>query len=1416
MIRSRSQPPSWGPGPIDTGSHKRPSEVSSGSRAGYEGDVERIDGGRGASRACRLLATVAVVCGFGLLAQAQVAAAATFTVTNTEDSGAGSLRQAITEANASAGNTIAFAIPGTGPFVIKPASALPAITTANTTINGCSEPGASCAALPLTIEVQLSGQGLAVDNDGVTIEGLSITGATNAISTPRVAREAKFLIARNLTVAHDYLGVAPNGTAAGNSTGVFLEIGNRVDEGLSGLHVLNNVISANTVRGIDGRAGNFGTPQPASGVVISGNLVGLDPSGTKTLPNGGDGVDLDVTGNSQITNNKVVGNGGVGIAHFGRSQTVRDSSPLVDPGLLIQGNVVEGNAGGGIVISARTSGLGVDPYSGPVNVYGNTVVGNGGAGITVAHASDTIRPNLTIGGLEAGQPNTIAGNKGAGVAIGPNTSDTSVAVAVRGNSISANTGPRIELAGEPALANGPAGTTRSGPNHLVNHPGIIAVGDGPLTVEGTYEGPASATVTLDFYTSETAEGPQTWIGSREVTTNAAGTASYRFTFATEAVAGLYVETTATDAGGDTSEFTSAAVSARPTATCTSDPNVFNTGYNAATGGFLPDEAKDANWQVAGPYFTPNGTTPPAESSLPPGTPAWAPANGGNLAEPFWPASPYGDAQWISQQTKKSPKQTEPGEESGDWYYMYQFTLDPSVSPASFSLQMNFLADNDVAQVFVNGVAQSGLTTGIPQNTENPYFYGGFHQENAAQTTLDHDWQTGLNTIIVEIKSGPPEEGFDAQVRPSAVCPVNLAVTKTASRSRYAAGQPLTYTVTATNAGPGSAAGVTISDPLPAGLASGGFTWTCAPSPGSSCTSSGSGSINDGKAEIAAGGSLVYTVTGTVPVGLSGPLTNTATVTPPPGSEDPGCTPSCAATVVVAEPQVDVAIAKTASRSTVPPGGQVMYTLTVQNKGPSDGTGVTVTDKPPAGLTYVSAVPSQGTCSLSGGALTCPLGTLPAGASAQVLVTAEVGAKAPSSLKNTATVTVEQPDTDPANNTATQTVTVKPQPSPPAPDDVAIVKTASAPTVIPGGQIVYTLLVRNNGPGEATGVTVTDTPPGGLTATEARSAQGTCTVGAYVSCALGALAPGGETQILISTIASAGASGSLKNVATVTSDEKDTDPANNLASQTITVPPPPYGPQPVSNLRLAKRVSTHQATAGARLTYTIEVTNLGPAAADDVHLTDAPDLPLKLLAVHAGQGNCLSGPPLTCSLGTVPAGAHVKVTVQALAEAAGQLVNSASVTSTSQQPSLAGVLALARTKVAAVLQLRKSATPGVVRAGGLVTFHIAVTNPLSRALHRVSVCDTLPEQLVYVRSTPSAHAGAGVYCWHVAKLSRHATSRVTLLAEAPPGSHGTLVNHATATAPGIATADAKARVRVIGGASPCAVTARRGPAAHAAC
>jgi len=127
-------------------------------------------------------------------------------------------------------------------------------------------------------------------------------------------------------------------------------------------------------------------------------------------------------------------------------------------------------------------------------------------------------------------------------------------------------------------------------------------------------------------------------------------------------------------------------------------------------------------------------------------------------------------------------------------------------------------------------------------------------------------------------------------------------------------------------------------------------------------------------------------------------------------------PSCA----TAAAGSDLSVAKTDSPDPVVLGSILTYTVTVTNNGPDNATGVTLTDTLPGGVTFGSAIPSQGSCSPGGGVVTCGLGSLASGGSASVTIVVTPTAAGP--LLNTASVTAIETDPNAANNTATATTT----------------------------------------------------------------------------------------------------------------------------------------------------------------------------------------------------------------------------------------------------------------------------------------------------------------------------------------------------------------------------------------------------------
>jgi uncharacterized repeat protein (TIGR01451 family) len=175
---------------------------------------------------------------------------------------------------------------------------------------------------------------------------------------------------------------------------------------------------------------------------------------------------------------------------------------------------------------------------------------------------------------------------------------------------------------------------------------------------------------------------------------------------------------------------------------------------------------------------------------------------------------------------------------------------------------------------------------------------------------------------------------------------DLAITKTDGVTTATPGGSVTYTITASNAGPSNATGATVVDTFPASLT---CSWTCVGAGGGTCTPSGSGNINS-TVNLPAGGSVTYTASCAISAAATGTLSNTATVAAPGGVTDPAPANNSATDTDTLSASADLAITITDGVTTATPGGSVTYTITASNAGPSNVTGATVADTFPASLT----------------------------------------------------------------------------------------------------------------------------------------------------------------------------------------------------------------------------------------------------------------------------------------------------------------------------------------------------------------------------------------------------------------------------------------------------------------------------------
>jgi hypothetical protein len=461
--------------------------------------------------------------------------AAILTVSNANDSGAGSLRQAINDANQNPGpDTIVFNIPTSSPgfngtvFTINPLSALPPLTGGGTTIDGATQAGFTGNTNPAGPEVMLNGSqvgfvggGLAVTSSGNIIRSLVLNGFNNT------GIDINGVGATFNTITGCYLGTNPAGNSAVPNTfdGLAIRAGAN-NNTIGGIFPSErNLISGNARNGITIQDITVGSG--ANNNTVEGNYIGTNLTGQSALGNGVDGIIVgpaasgNVLGGTTVNARNVIsGNGQFGV-HLAQGNNIANN--------LIQGNLI------GTDVSESAA-----------------IPNGGGVGIFQGALNNRIGGAVPVGAL-----NVISGNTGNGVTIVGNNNTTGNSIL--SNSIYNNGGLGIDLGGDGPRSNDQCDTD-TGPDNLQNYPVLtsITTSGGNVRIVGTINSLANTMFRLEFFgddvvdPSNFGEG-RFFLGSSNVTTDGSCNGAFDVSFVLVPGART-ITATATDPNGNTSEF----------------------------------------------------------------------------------------------------------------------------------------------------------------------------------------------------------------------------------------------------------------------------------------------------------------------------------------------------------------------------------------------------------------------------------------------------------------------------------------------------------------------------------------------------------------------------------------------------------------------------------------------------------------------------------------------------------------------------------------------------------------------------------------------------------------------------------------------------------------------------------------------
>ena len=535
----------------------------------------------------------------------------------------------------------------------------------------------------------------------------------------------------------------------------------------------------------------------------------------------------------------------------------------------------------------------------------------------------------------------------------------------------------------------------------------------------------------------------------------------------------------------------------------------------------------------------------------------------------------------------------------------------------------------------------------------------------AAGTIISDTDTGATSTH---ETNPLDNSATVNIAVASGTQADLSVTNSGSPSPVTAGSNITYTQSVTNGGPATANAPVFTETLPANTTSVSLTgpagWTCVLGT-LTCTDT---------TTMAASTTATFTFVVKVNTNVASGTNITQTDSVSSTTSDPNSGNNNATVNVPVADSADISVTNTPNPVPVQATNNITYTQVVTNNGPSTATSVTLTDTLPANTTAVSLTgPAGWTCTLA--TLICTDPSLAPGAPATILfvVTVNAGTAAGTAINETASINSAIADPHLANNTATAADVVATATQ----ADLITTNSASPSSVAPGSNVTYTQTVMNNGPAVTTaGMTFTQsTPPNTNFQSMTPPAGWTCgtlppvgVTGTITCTDSGTLAVTGTASFTLVLQVNAGTPSGTNITNTVTATAANIVPGitTNTASATVVV-----ANASSADMAIAKTGTPNPVTEGTLLTYTLTVTNNGPASATNVTVTDTLPSVVTYLSISTTQGSCSeAGGTVVCLLGTMANAGTATISILTIPNAAGVVSNTATVTADQTDSNLA--------------------------------------------------------------------------------------------------------------------------------------------------